>query len=106
MAQALVVAHGLPESPLDAALVFYDRLVPQIRAAAMADDCAVLFDPADHTHQAWRLAAVQQLAREAAPARINAVVGSDEVQISEVLAFLAAAPGVTGQLLAVAGKVD
>jgi hypothetical protein len=104
MAQALVAANGLPESPLDAALDFYQRHVPQIRAAG--DDCAVLFDCADHTHHAWRLAAVQQLAREAAPARVNAIVGGEEAAIAELLAYLAAAPGVTGQLLAVAGKVD
>ena len=67
MAQALVAANGLPESPLDAALHFYQRHVPQILAAG--DDCAVLFDPADHSHHAWRLAAVQQLARDVAPAR-------------------------------------
>ncbi len=104
MAQALVAATGLPESPLDAALDFYQRHVPQIRAAG--EDCAVLFDPADHTHHAWRLAAVQQLAVEVAPARVNAVVGNDDRAIAELLAYLATAPGVTGQLLAVADKVD
>lgn len=103
MAQALVAANGLPESPLDAALHFYQRHVPQILAAG--DDCAVLFDPADHSHHAWRLAAVQQLARDVAPARVNAVVGGDDAAIADVLAYLAKAPGVTGQLLAVADKV-
>lgn len=106
MAQALVAAHGLPETPLDAALDFYQRHVPQIRAAAAGDDCTVLFDPADHTHQAWRLAAVQQLALEVAPARVNAIVGKDDAAIAELLAYLADAPGVTGQLLAVAAEVD
>ena len=78
--------------------------MPQIRATG--DDCAVLFDHADHSHHAWRLAAVQQLARDAAPARVNAVVGNDDAAIAELLAYLAAAPGVTGQLLAVAAEVD
>ena len=48
-----------------------------------------------------RLAArrVQDLARDAAPARVNGVVGSDEDAIAATLAWLEQAPGVTGQLL-------
>jgi hypothetical protein len=44
---------------------------------------------------------VQDLARAAAPARVNGIVGEDEAAIAETLAFLETAPGVTGQLLAV-----
>jgi hypothetical protein len=61
----------------------------------------LIFPPASHDHRAWRLAAVQDLAREAAPRRVNAIVGADEAAIAETLAWLEQAPGVTGQLLAV-----
>ena len=44
---------------------------------------------------------MQDLARAAAPARVNAIAGNDEAAIAEALAYLEGAPGVTGQLLAV-----
>jgi hypothetical protein len=50
------------------------------------------------------LAAVQELAREAAPKRVNGIAGDDPRAIAETLVYLAAAPGITGQLLAVDGK--
>ncbi|MXP41476.1 hypothetical protein GRI75_07445 [Altererythrobacter soli] len=64
----------------------------------------LIFPPAPHDHRAWRLAAVQDLAREAAPRRVNAVAGDDESAVAEALAWLEQAPGITGQLLAVDGK--
>lgn len=105
MEQAVLRVEGLPEAPLDAAAVFLAQWLPQARAALQDSDTLVLaFDPAGHEHRAWRLATVQELAREAAPKRVNAIVGEDEAAIAETLAYLAAAPGVTGQLLAVHGK--
>ncbi|OYW44176.1 MAG: hypothetical protein B7Z08_10665 [Sphingomonadales bacterium 32-68-7] len=68
------------------------------------EEIALIFDPAGHEHRAWRIAAVQELAREAAPARVNGVVGDDQERIDDTLAYLAAARGVTGQLLTVDGK--
>lgn len=47
---------------------------------------------------------VQELAREAAPYRVNAVAGEGEQAIADTMAWLVQAPGVTGQLLAVDGN--
>jgi hypothetical protein len=105
-------AAGLPTTPLDAARVFHEQQLPTVRSAiAAAKDRAptkpesllavtILFESGDRTHDAWRLAAVQGLAREAAPVRVNGVVGDDERAIKEMLEYLADAPGVTGQILA------
>ena len=61
----------------------------------------MIFPPAPYDHRAWRVTAVQDLAREAAPKRVNAVVGEDESAIADALGWLEQAPGITGQLLAV-----
>ena len=70
----ILSARGLADGPLDAAAGFHARVVPAVREAiAGADLVCIVFDPADHTHRAWRVAAVQALAREAAPGRVNAI---------------------------------
>ncbi len=109
MAQRIMAARGLPDSPLDAAAAFQTRHIPAIRASGTGDDCVIVFDHADHTHNGWRQAMVQELAREAAPARVNAVAGPDGALLREVVEYLASAPGVTGQVLQLDGnlaKVD
>ena len=94
----IVSARGLADGPLDAAAEFHARVVPAVREAiAGADLVCIVFDPADHTHRAWRVAAVQALAREAAPARINAIAAADDETCASTLAYLEQAPGVTGQ---------
>jgi short chain dehydrogenase-like protein len=101
MVQAVLRVAGLPDAPLDAAAAFHAEHLPQARALlADADTLVLVFQPAGHAHRAWRLAAVQELAREAAPKRVNGIAGADEAAVGETLAFLEAAPGVTGQLLA------
>ena len=63
------------------------------------EDLVLIFPSADYTHTAWRLAAVQNLARGAAPARVNAVSGGSAQARAAALAYLGAAEGVTGQVL-------
>lgn len=105
MGQAVLRVEGLPESALDAAAHFHAHDLPRARGLLRgADSLALVFAPAPYDHRGWRLAAVQALAREAAPSRVNAVVGDDERAIAQTLAWLAGAPGITGQLLAVDGK--
>lgn len=99
------MATGLPDDPVAAATAFYADIVPDLRAAPERPSLAVLFSPADHSHAAWRLAAIQQLARDAAPAtRVNAVVvnPADEEGTAEVIRFALTAPGITGQIIEVA----
>jgi hypothetical protein len=95
---------ALPEAPLDAAQWFYEHVVPTLRPPAQPESAAecsitIVFAHADRTHRAWRLAAVQDLAREVAPVRLNAIAGDDHAAIDEALAYLRDARGVTGQLL-------
>jgi hypothetical protein len=96
--------EGLPGSPLDAAADFHAIHLPKIRhdvRAAQASNLVLVFAPAGHEHRAWRLAAIQELARELAPIRVNALVGADEHALDDAIGFLGDAPGITGQLLAV-----
>ena len=67
------------------------------------EDLVLIFPPADHTHRAWRLAAVQSLARQYAPLRVNSVASADTAAIASALAYIASAPGLTGQYLALDG---
>ena len=101
MAAKRIDARDLPDSPLDAAAAFSVRIVPAVRQAA-GSHCVVLFDHADHTHRAWRRSMVEELAREAAPARVNGIVGPDGSAVEDVVAYLEGAPGITGQVLEVA----
>lgn len=100
MTAALVIeARGLPENPLDAAALFHIKLLPSIRAAiAEAGDIVIAFDPAGHEHDSWRTTITQELAREAAPARVNGVVGVMGEAMDGTTAFIASAPGITGQI--------
>ena len=91
----------LPDGALEAAAEFYARVLPLLSPPRAGEDLAVIFWPAAYDHRAWRLAAIQDLARAAAPVRVNGIVGHDERSIAETLVWLEAAPGVTGQLLAV-----
>ncbi|GAA0275240.1 hypothetical protein GCM10009127_14800 [Alteraurantiacibacter aestuarii] len=112
-----------PASPLDSAALFHRDLAPQVRdlfarqgmwADIAVDDgeelaAVVIFPDADHTHSQWRIAAIQDLAREAAPGRVNAIAGGDDAAVAQAVDYLTGAPGVTGQILqvdAIAAQVD
>lgn len=100
----VVRAADLPGLPLDAANQFYAELVPPIRdRIARSGDVIIAFDHMPPEHKAWRLAAIQALAREAAPARVNAVVGPLGEEMTTVCHYLANAPGVTGQVFELDG---
>jgi hypothetical protein len=107
MAAAALRIEGLPASPLDASAYFHAKVLPEIRAAYAGQpeiDLIVVFDPAGHEHRAWRLAVIQELAREVAPARVNGVASDDEKAVAAARGYLEAAKGVTGQLLALDGN--
>ena len=90
----------LPERATEAATAFYASTLPAVPPRP-GQDLVLVFPPAPHDHHAWRLAVVQDLARAAAPARVNGVVGTGEEAIAATLTWLERAPGVTGQLLSV-----
>lgn len=95
----------LPSSAVEAAAAFHrDGLPPVLKAIAETrEEVTLVFAPADFTHRAWRLAAVQGLAREHAPLRVNGVASDDEAAIAAATDYLARAPGVTGQYFALEG---
>jgi hypothetical protein len=94
----------LPDDALAASAAYNADVLPRVLGALEAAPAlTIVFAPAPHDHQAWRLAAVQTLARACAPRRINAVASADEAAISATLAYIAAAPGLTGQLFALDG---
>jgi hypothetical protein len=97
---ALLRVGPLPDEPLHAAARFHADILPHI--APMTPGLTLVFAPADHTHRAWRLAAVQGLARRWAPIRVNAVASADEGAILAANTYLDEAPGVTGQYLPLA----
>ena len=113
MAGGVYFVHDLADRPLDAAAEFYTKIVPLIRAdfQTMPDfDIAVVFGPPGHEHRGWRLAAIQELAREVAPAgRVNGIVGDGVEELAarqagpimKTIEWLQEAPGITGQLLEV-----
>ena len=98
---ALYRVADLPEGALAASATFHHRDLPPILSllSESGDPLVLVFAPADHSHRGWRLAAVQSLAREHAPRRVNAVEGVDEVAIAAAAAYLSGAEGVAGQLL-------
>ena len=105
-------AMAWPAAPLDASAFFHSRCVPQLREMLAGegmwqgidagDAACVILPAAGHEHDSWRVAAIEELAREAAPVRINGVVDGQEEALAQVIDYLDSAPGVTGQLLAVA----
>ncbi|KRA82812.1 Rossmann fold domain-containing protein [Altererythrobacter sp. Root672] len=107
MTTRFVSAADLPEDPLNAAADFHTRILPELRENwDRIEEIIVSFDAAGHEHHAWRLAAIQQLAREAAPCRVNGVVVSPDhlAAAAEAINYLSTAPGITGQILTVDGK--
>ncbi len=102
---ALIRIAALPGDAMVASAEFHTKWLPVLRAdlASSSLPCIVLFQPADHTHRGWRLAAIQGLAHEYAPLRVNAIESADEAAIAATEAYLASAPGLTGQLLRLDG---
>lgn len=96
----------LSDDALEAVADFHARLLPGIEATLSggADPLTLVFLPANHEHRAWRLAAVQGLARRFAPSRVNAVESDEREAVAAAQRWLDGAGGVTGQLLPLNGK--
>lgn len=99
----LVRVGPLPDDALDAAGAFYVREVPALRQSG-SQVITCVFPPASHDHSGWRRAAIQSLAREIAPRRINAVASDDDAAIAAATAYLSSADGMTGQYLPLDGE--
>ncbi|WP_051220920.1 Rossmann fold domain-containing protein [Erythrobacter cryptus] len=100
--QRVLEVPALPAAALDAAgafMAFYLEAARRLIAAPETGALAILMHPAPHDHADWRRALARDLAREAAPTRVNVVAGRPGEARETVLRFLADAPGVTGQYL-------
>ena len=91
----------LPASPLAASKRFHGDDLTAIETALSLVQAylTLVFPAAGHEHRGWRLAAIQELARERAPTRVNGIEGGDSAAQMAACDFLERAPGVTGQLL-------
>ncbi|MFM7349366.1 MAG: Rossmann fold domain-containing protein [Erythrobacter sp.] len=92
----------LPEGAIDAAgafMAFHLEAARRILADPDTSALAIVLPPAPHDHRDWRLALARDLAREAAPRRVNVLAGTPGPAREATLRFLADAPGVTGQYL-------
>lgn len=97
--QQVLEIEGLPGAPLAAAVAFHADWMAQAEAMLAQGDLVLVMPLAGHEHRAWRLAAVQGLARAYAPARANLVESDHPAGIAAACAFLQASPGITGQIL-------
>ena len=92
----------LPDRALDASTAFMTFHLEAARALLAEADCsalAIVLPPAAHDHRDWRLALARDLAREAAPKRVNVIAGLPGKALEATLLFVSDAPGVTGQYL-------
>jgi hypothetical protein len=92
----------LPDGALDAQTAFMALHLDAVRALLAEPETtalAIVLPPAPRDHRDWRLALARDLAREAAPKRVNIVSGHRGEALAATLRFLADAPGVTGQYL-------
>ena len=93
-----VTVVDLPAAPLAASGAFHrDHLASVEAIMTSGEDVMIALPPADHTHREWRALATG-LARAHAPARANVVAGEGDV-LDAFEAYLAEAPGITGQYL-------
>ena len=94
-----IPVEGLPEEPLAAAGVFHQHWLGHVEdVLRRGDDVMLVMPAADHTHREWRLAIVTGLARKHTPLRVNLVSGEGPA-VEATEAYLADAPGITGQYL-------
>ena len=100
MGQAVYRVGALPEAAIDASAAFYAQHLPAIslRAGEGPESLVVIFPEATYDHRTWRRAAIADLARAYAPVRIVGLAQGDSSNEARILAYLAAAPGVTGQM--------
>ncbi|MGB3377820.1 Rossmann fold domain-containing protein [Allopontixanthobacter sediminis] len=104
--QRVLRIDGLPGSAIDAAAEFHRVWLTQVRAAVAENisSLVLVMPAAPHDHRDWRLGLARDLAREAAPCRVNVLAGADTSAIAATLEYLERAPGVTGQLLVTDGQ--
>ena len=101
----LLRVGSLPDDPLAASAAWHAEVLPQV--LRVLDDgtsaLTLVFTSADYAHRDWRRAVVATLARERAPARINAIAADDEAAIAAAERYLASAEAITGHYVSLDG---
>jgi hypothetical protein len=94
-----ITVDGLPDEPLAAAGVFHQHWLAHVeQILRTGEDVLLALPAADHIHREWRQAIAAGLARKHTPRRINIVAG-EGAALDATAAYLAGAPGITGQYL-------
>jgi hypothetical protein len=93
---------ALPPDPLDGAARFFADHLGDAKAAARAGDVIFIFAPSDLRGREWRQGAVRDLARHAAPHRVNAVEGDAGAALEQAIDWLEGASAITGHYLVLA----
>ncbi len=101
---AVLVIDELPAHAVEAAARFHAHWLPRIRERLNEGALVVALPRAPYDHVDWRRAAARDLARMAAPTRINLIGGGNETARAATLAYLGDASGVTGQYLVLHGS--
>ncbi len=100
--QRQISVAALPDNPLDAGaafMAFHLEAARVLLAEPATTALAIVLPPAGHAHRDWRQGLARDLAREAAPKRVNVIAGAADEAVAAALGFLANAPGVTGHYL-------
>jgi hypothetical protein len=105
MSHAVLRIGSLPSGALDAAREFHATWLEQALALLTEGPVSlvIVMPPAAYDHSDWRRAVARDLARRAAPVRVNVIAGDEAGAITSALAYLEEAPGVTGQYLPLDG---
>ena len=113
MGHLVVYLGDLPDAPTEAAAHFFSKHAPEARELLLVggwkrlgrseepDALTYIIPFGGREHEAWQRAAIQTLARELAPKRVNGVIGDGLELTDQVTAWLGDARGITGQLLSV-----
>ncbi|MEQ8410904.1 MAG: hypothetical protein RIB52_05060 [Erythrobacter sp.] len=104
--QVVLTVEALPGKPLAASAAFHAQHLDRARRMLAgegegegADALAIVMPAAGTDHDDWRRALARDLARAASPKRVNVVGGAPGKAREEALAYLADAPGITGQYI-------
>jgi hypothetical protein len=106
MSYAVLRTGALPDHALDASREFHSTWLDQVRAliADGGEAVTIVMPLAPYDHADWRRAVARDLARAAAPVRVNVIASDEPAAIASALGFLESAPGVTGQYLPLDGE--
>jgi len=100
--QVVLTVASLPQEPLAASAVLHARHLAEAEAMLEGEGVtalAICLPAAGTDHDDWRRTLARDLARAWTPKRVNLVGGPGGEARAAALAYLADAPGITGQYI-------